>query len=192
MILKTPHKHIHTQHTHTCTRTHMTNLDCIYFMQPETLSVKPFSSWVSNSWQSHFAKYFYNTSCIDSISYYYNKMPQRQSLIKKREPGMVIYIFNPSTWETGVERFLGSRPSRSAKQVPEQPGQQRETLPWKTKRKNERMDKRQAGKKINLAYTFKMILYICYNYIIYFYILYYTFCGCTHSRACICIGAQVL
>ena len=48
---------------------------------------------------------------------------------------MVGHAFNPRTREAKVGGFLSSRPAWSTKWVPVQPGLYRETLSWKTKKK---------------------------------------------------------
>ena len=47
---------------------------------------------------------------------------------------LLVHTFNPSTWEAEACRFLSSRPAWSTEWVPGQPGLQRETLSWKTKK----------------------------------------------------------
>jgi hypothetical protein len=47
---------------------------------------------------------------------------------------VVAHSFNPSTWEAEAGEFLSSRPAWSTEWVPGQPGLQRETLSWKTKK----------------------------------------------------------
>jgi hypothetical protein len=63
----------------------------------------------------------------------------------RREPGMVVYTFNPSTWEAEAGGFLSSRPAWSTKGVPGQPGLYRETLSQKTKQN--KTNKKQTNKK---------------------------------------------
>jgi hypothetical protein len=48
---------------------------------------------------------------------------------------VVVYAFNPSTWEAEAGGFLSSRPAWSTEWVPGQPGLHRETLSRKTKKK---------------------------------------------------------
>jgi hypothetical protein len=56
-------------------------------------------------------------------------------LKKQKKLGMVMYAFNPSTWEAEAGEFLSSRPAWSTECVPGQPGLHRETLSQKNKNK---------------------------------------------------------
>jgi hypothetical protein len=57
---------------------------------------------------------------------------------------MVAHAFNPSTWEAEADGFLSSRPAWSTKWVPGQPGLHRETLSWKTKKKQKQTNKKKS------------------------------------------------
>jgi hypothetical protein len=61
---------------------------------------------------------------------------------------VVVHAFNPSTWETEAGGFLNSRPARSTKWVPGQPGLYRETLSRKTKTKKQKTKNKQTNKKL--------------------------------------------
>jgi hypothetical protein len=56
---------------------------------------------------------------------------------------MVAHAFNPSTREAEAGGFLSSRPAWSTKWVPEQPELHRETLSWKTNKKQNKNKNKQ-------------------------------------------------
>jgi hypothetical protein len=47
------------------------------------------------------------------------------------KPGVVVHVFNSSTWEAEADGFLSSSPAWSTERVPGQPGLYRETLSQK-------------------------------------------------------------
>jgi hypothetical protein len=60
---------------------------------------------------------------------------------------VVVYAFNPSTWEAEAGKFLSSRPAWSTERVPGQPGLHRETLSRK-KKKNKKQKTKNKQKKL--------------------------------------------
>jgi hypothetical protein len=60
---------------------------------------------------------------------------------------VVVYIFNPSSWEVEPGGFLRSRLAWSTEQIPGQPGLYRETLSPKTKTKTKTNNKKDFSKQ---------------------------------------------
>jgi hypothetical protein len=67
-------------------------------------------------------------------------MDTRIKIIKNISPGVVAHAFDPSTWEAEAGGFLSSRPAWSTECVPGQPGEHRETLSRKIKKKKKNIN----------------------------------------------------
>jgi hypothetical protein len=66
---------------------------------------------------------------------------------KRKERGMVVHAFNPSTREAEAGGFLSLRPAWSTEWVPVQPGLHIETLSRKDKKKKKKKERKKEKKK---------------------------------------------
>ena len=57
------------------------------------------------------------------------------------------HAFNPRTWEAETGGFLSSGPAWSTERVPGQPGLHRETMSWKTNKKQRSKENKRKGKE---------------------------------------------
>jgi hypothetical protein len=122
-----------------CVHCHKTTLPLLLFCKHHSLPPSLFSFWLSSLFPFLHAYICFYLKTFKNFIY---------------GQAVMVYAFNPSTWEAEAGIFLSLRPAWSTEWVPRQPGLFRETRSQKTNKQNENKKQKLETTKKNFIYEY--------------------------------------